>query len=120
VQKEIKYQKIALEWATYANNAFNTLNNNAQKALYWCKLHDVDTNVQVEMHILEQTMDWHEAIIDDVSDDNKKLIKLSAKQLGQDYSNKFNDLSVIDEKNALLGKYAQTLLLIDRFLANTF
>ena len=119
MQKGTKHQTIALEWATFANEAFNNLNNIAKRAIYWCKLHNINTNIQVEMHILEQTIDWHESLQNNLNDDeNKKSIKLQAKKLMHIYEDKFKNLSIEDESNNLLGQYAQTLLLVDRFLHN--
>lgn len=118
VKQDIKYQTLALEWATFANDAFNNLNNPAKRAIYWCNLHNINTNVQVEMHILEQTIDWHESLQDNSTDANIKNIKLEAKELMHIYADKFKYLSIEDESNNLLGQYAQTLLLLDRFLHN--
>ncbi len=118
VNYDINYQTIAIEWASFVNAGFNTLNNYADRASYWCKLHNINTDIQAEMHILEQTMSWYENLEADSGSDNRKLIKFQAKTLQNEFIEKFTQLSYMDTSNQLLGRYAQTLLLIDRFLAN--
>ena len=65
-------QRLAMQMATFANTAFQTLKNPIQRGLYICQLHGVDakleTNTAMPAAFLMKQMDWREKL-DDQSDD---------------------------------------------------
>src|SRR5687767_16015151 len=56
LESEIK----SIEISAKINLAFTTLNNAAMRAIYWCNLHNINTNVQAHIHIIQNIMNWHE------------------------------------------------------------
>ena len=65
-------QRLAMQMATFANTAFQTLKNPIQRGLYICQLHGVDakleTNTAMPAAFLMKQMDWREKL-DDQADD---------------------------------------------------
>jgi molecular chaperone HscB len=59
-------QRLAMQMATLANTAFQTLKNPIQRGLYLCQLHGVDarleTNTAMPTAFLMQQMEWRESL----------------------------------------------------------
>nr|WP_068322313.1 Fe-S protein assembly co-chaperone HscB [Polynucleobacter yangtzensis] len=59
-------QRIAMQMATLANTAFQTLKNPIQRGLYICQLHGVDakleTNTAMPAAFLMKQMEWRESL----------------------------------------------------------
>jgi len=57
-----------MQWATRANEAYQTLKNPQKRAQYMCELHGVDlqteSNTAMPMAFLMQQMEWREALGD--------------------------------------------------------
>ncbi len=65
-------QRLAMQMATFANTALQTLKNPIQRGLYICQLHGVDakleTNTAMPTAFLMKQMEWRESL-DDQADD---------------------------------------------------
>jgi molecular chaperone HscB len=65
-------QRLAMQMATFANTAFQTLKNPIQRGLYLCQLHDVDarleTNTAMPAAFLMKQMEWRENLEDQEDD----------------------------------------------------
>ncbi len=65
-------QRLAMQMATFANTAYQTLKNPIQRGLYLCQLHGVDakleTNTAMPAAFLMKQMEWRENL-DEQSDD---------------------------------------------------
>jgi molecular chaperone HscB len=65
-------QRLAMQMATLANTAFQTLKNPIQRGLYLCQLHGVDarleTNTAMPAAFLMQQMEWRENLEDQAQD----------------------------------------------------
>jgi molecular chaperone HscB len=61
-------KRVAMQWATRANEAYQTLKNPQKRAQYLCELHGVDlkteSNTAMPMDFLMQQMEWREALGD--------------------------------------------------------
>jgi molecular chaperone HscB len=61
-------KRVAMQWATRANEAYQTLRNPQKRAQYLCELHGVDlqteSNTAMPMDFLMQQMEWREALDD--------------------------------------------------------
>ncbi|MDO8439282.1 MAG: Fe-S protein assembly co-chaperone HscB [Telluria sp.] len=61
-------KRVAMQWATRANEAYQTLRNPQKRARYLCELHGVDlkteSNTAMPMEFLMQQMAWREALGD--------------------------------------------------------
>jgi molecular chaperone HscB len=65
-------QRLAMQMATLANTAFQTLKNPIQRGLYLCQLHGVDarleTNTAMPAAFLMKQMEWRESLEDQEED----------------------------------------------------
>ena len=65
-------QRLAMQMATFANTAFQTLKNPIQRGLYLCKLHGVDakleTNTAMPAAFLMKQMEWRERLDEQAED----------------------------------------------------
>lgn len=61
-------KRVAMQWATRANEAYQTLKNPLKRAAYLCELRGVDlqteTNTSMPRAFLMQQMEWREALED--------------------------------------------------------
>lgn len=61
-------KRVAMQWATRANEAFQTLKNPLKRAIYMCELNGVDlrieTHTAMPRDFLMQQMEWREALED--------------------------------------------------------
>lgn len=61
-------KRVAMQWATRANEAYQTLKNPLRRAIYLCELHGVDlgieSNTAMPPAFLMQQMAWREALED--------------------------------------------------------
>lgn len=61
-------KRVAMQWATRANEAYQTLKNPFKRAAYLCELHGVDlqaeSNTAMPREFLMQQMEWREALDD--------------------------------------------------------
>ena len=59
-------KRVAMQWATRANEAYQTLKNPQKRAQYLCELHGVDlqteSNTSMPMAFLMQQMEWREEL----------------------------------------------------------
>jgi molecular chaperone HscB len=59
-------KRVAMQWATRANEAYQTLKNPQKRAQYLCELNGVDlqteSNTAMPMAFLMQQMEWREAL----------------------------------------------------------
>jgi molecular chaperone HscB len=61
-------KRVAMQWATRANEAYQVLRDPARRAAYLCELHGVDlqteSNTAMPREFLFQQMEWREALDD--------------------------------------------------------
>lgn len=61
-------KRVAMQWATRANEAYKTLKNPFKRAAYLCELNGVDlqteSNTAMPVEFLMQQMEWREALAD--------------------------------------------------------
>ena len=61
-------KRVAMQWATRANEAYQTLKSPLKRATYLCELHGVDlqveSNTAMPRAFLMQQMEWREALED--------------------------------------------------------
>jgi molecular chaperone HscB len=59
-------KRVAMQWATRANEAYQTLKNPLKRARYLCELHGIDlqteSNTAMPMDFLMQQMEWRDAL----------------------------------------------------------
>ncbi|WP_370626025.1 Fe-S protein assembly co-chaperone HscB [Polynucleobacter sp. 71A-WALBACH] len=78
-------QRLAMQMATFANTAFQTLKNPVQRGLYLCQLHGVDarleTNTAMPAAFLMKQMEWRENLED--QDDDLGALEALAEEVDQ-------------------------------------
>ena len=79
-------QRIAMQWATRANEAYQTLKNALKRASYLCQLQGIDlqaeSNTAMPIKFLMQQMAWREQL-DEVRTDATALQQLEADISGE-------------------------------------
>ncbi|GGY32597.1 Fe-S protein assembly co-chaperone HscB [Pseudoduganella albidiflava] len=71
-------KRVAMQWATRANEAYQTLKNPQRRAQYLCELHGVDlqteSNTAMPMAFLMQQMEWREELAEARATRNAELL----------------------------------------------
>ena len=113
-------QRLAMQMATLANTAYQTLKNPIQRGLYLCQLHGVDakleTNTAMPAAFLMKQMGWREAL-DEQAEDLPGLESLMA-EVEQSKSNILAEITqAIDgAKNyPRAAELLRGLLFVDKF-----
>ncbi|WP_048812139.1 Fe-S protein assembly co-chaperone HscB [Polynucleobacter asymbioticus] len=113
-------QRLAMQMATLANTAFQTLKNPIQRGLYLCQLHGVDakleTNTAMPAAFLMKQMEWRENL-DEQAEDLPALESLMA-EVEQSKTDTLAEITqAIDgAKNYQRGaELLRGLLFIDKF-----
>ena len=113
-------QRIAMQMATLANTAFQTLKNPIQRGLYICQLHGVDakleTNTAMPAAFLMKQMEWRESL-DEQEEDLPALEALMAEVEESKAETLVEITQAIDgAKNyQLAAELLRGLLFIDKF-----
>ncbi|MBU3611420.1 Fe-S protein assembly co-chaperone HscB [Polynucleobacter sp. MG-27-Goln-C1] len=113
-------QRLAMQMATLANTAFQTLKNPIQRGLYLCQLHGVDarleTNTAMPAAFLMKQMEWRESLED--QDDDLGAMEALADEVDQSKRNTLVEITqAIDTaKNyERAAELLRGLLFIDKF-----
>jgi molecular chaperone HscB len=114
-------KRVAMQWATRANEAYQTLRNPMQRARYLCELHGVDlqteSNTAMPIDFLMQQMELREALGDArAAKDAEALDELDVQVRGEKKSRLAQVGKLLD-----LGDYTQAaqgvraLMFLDKF-----
>lgn len=113
-------QRLAMQMATLANTALQTLKNPIQRGLYLCQLHGVDprleTNTAMPAAFLMKQMEWRESLED--QDEDLGALEALAKEVDQ---SKRDTLAEITQAIDAAKNYERAaellrgLLFIDKF-----
>ncbi|MFS2003741.1 Fe-S protein assembly co-chaperone HscB [Duganella sp. CT11-25] len=78
-------KRVAMQWATRANEAYQTLKNPQKRAQYLCELNGVDlqteSNTSMPMAFLMQQMEWREELGDARAGKDSDALEALDKQL---------------------------------------
>ncbi len=91
-------KRLAAQWATRANEAYQTLKSPLNRGRYFLKIHGIDTeeesNTAMPLEFLMQQMEWREAVVEARAvKDESALDNLSA-QKNADEAALFNRLAI--------------------------
>jgi molecular chaperone HscB len=113
-------QRLAMQMATLANTAFQTLKHPVQRGLYLCQLHGVDakleTNTAMPAAFLMKQMDWRESL-DERAEDLPALEAMMA-EVEQSKADTLAEITqAIDGANNYVraAELLRGLLFIDKF-----
>lgn len=112
-------QRVAMQWATRANEAYQTLKNPLKRATYLCELHGVDlqaeSNTAMPAAFLMQQMEWREEL-DESRQDAKALDALEnnvAKARKQQLDQIAEQFAQLDYQHA--AKSIRQLMFLEKF-----
>ena len=78
-------KRVAMQWATRANEAYQTLKNPLKRATYLCELHGVDlqteSNTSMPRAFLMQQMEWREALDEAKSEKDLDALEILNQEL---------------------------------------
>ena len=89
-------KRVAMQWATRANEAYQTLKNPQKRAQYLCELNGVDlqteSNTAMPMAFLMQQMEWREALGEARGDKDVDALEALDRQLRNERKAKLLDI----------------------------
>jgi molecular chaperone HscB len=113
-------QRLAMQMATLANTAFQTIKNPVQRGLYICQLHGVDakleTNTAMPAAFLMKQMEWRESL--DEMADNLPALEALMVEVEQSKTDTLAEIaqSIDSAKNyQRAAELLRGLLFIDKF-----
>lgn len=81
-------KRVAMQWATRANEAYQTLKDSLKRAAYLCELHGIDlqteSNTSMPVAFLMQQMEWREALDDAASVQDVDTLRSSVRTAEQE------------------------------------
>jgi molecular chaperone HscB len=101
-------QRVALQWATRANEGFQTLKDALSRARYLCETHGVDLAVESNTHMpaefLMAQLNWREALEDAERDGDSLALEELNRDLADAYRRELADVEhLIDGKQDFKG-----------------
>jgi molecular chaperone HscB len=111
-------KRVAMQWATRANEAYQTLKNPQKRAQYMCELNGVDlqteSNTSMPMAFLMQQMEWREELGDArASKDGDALDKLLRNARKEQLAEIEQQISANDYAQAAQG--VRALMFLEKF-----
>ncbi len=113
-------QRLAMQMATLANTAFQTLKNPIQRGLYLCQLHGVDarleTNTAMPTAFLMQQMEWRESL--EEQEGKLNALEALADEVNRSKRKALSEIALVidSEKNyERAAELLRGLLFIDKF-----
>ncbi len=80
-------KRVAMQWATRANEAYQTLKSPLKRAIYLCELHSVDlgteSNTSMPMSFLMQQIEWRESLYEARASKNQSALEQLESELQQ-------------------------------------
>jgi molecular chaperone HscB len=113
-------QRLAMQMATYANTAFQTLKNPISRGLYICSLYGVnanlETNTAMPAAFLMKQMDWRESL--EEQEDDLLALETLANEVDASKKDALNELAQAIDKAQNYERASELLrglLFIDKF-----
>ncbi|MFZ3286937.1 MAG: Fe-S protein assembly co-chaperone HscB [Telluria sp.] len=114
-------KRVAMQWATRANEAYQTLRNPQKRAQYLCEQHGVDlkteSNTAMPMDFLMQQMEWRDALVEARAARDEAALEAIDTQLRQEREQRLvqvgRQLDADDYEQAAQG--VRALMFLDKF-----
>ncbi len=122
VQASDAEKRVAMQWATQANEAYQTLKDPIKRATYLCNLHGVDlqteSNTAMPAAFLMQQMEWREAFDDARHGSDTKAMMALEKELNLALKNQTAAAGVAISQNdfATAAQQIRACLFLEKFL----
>ena len=125
-------KRVAMQWATRANEGYKTLRSPLRRASYLCELNGIDlqieSNTAMPMAFLMQQMEWREALdaartkrdiaaLEQLDAELKKALQIALGEIGADFERHDYDsaglgvrkLMFLDKLNEEIARYYDAL-----------
>ena len=115
---------VAMQWATRANEAYQTLKKPLKRATYLCELQGVDleteSNTSMPAQFLMQQMEWREAFDDARQTNDLNALMRLEKELHQAQKEQLSLVGKsLDEKNyPAAAQQIRTCMFLEKFIAD--
>ena len=122
-------KRVAMQWATRANEAYKTLKNPLRRAAYLCELHGVDlgieSNTAMPPAFLMQQMEWRESLDEARSERDTARLEALEKALNEARHQAIARLGELLEQLQFseAGEQVRELMFVEKFgdeVASTF
>jgi molecular chaperone HscB len=113
-------KRVAMQWASRANDAYQTLKQPLKRAIYLLHLRDIDVqaenNTAMEPAFLMQQMEWRERIEDAAGSRNVAELEALGRELRDDARVRFDKLAALLDSRADQGaaEAVRQLMFIER------
>ncbi|MEJ0004645.1 MAG: Fe-S protein assembly co-chaperone HscB [Pararobbsia sp.] len=113
-------KRVAMQWASQANDAYRTLRQPLQRAIYLLHLRGIDVqaenNTAMEPAFLMQQMEWRERIEDAAGSRNVDELESLSRELRDDARARFEKLGALLDSHADQGaaEAVRQLMFIER------
>ena len=117
-------KRVAMQWATRANEAYQTLKKPLKRATYLCELQGVDleteSNTSMPAQFLMQQMEWREAFDDARQTNDLNALMRLEKELHQAQKEQLVLVGKsLDEKNyPAAAQQIRTCMFLEKFIAD--
>lgn len=114
-------KRVAMQWATRANEAYQTLKNPLKRAAYFCELNGVDlgieSNTAMPPAFLMQQMEWREALNDARAAKDIAALEQLENELGTQRGEQLTQLShlFLQEQFSEAGERVRQLMFVEKF-----
>jgi molecular chaperone HscB len=92
-------RRVALQWATKANEAYQTLKDPLSRARYLCESHGVDLGIESNTHMpaefLMAQMTWREALEDAEKNQDGHALEVLDRELSDAYRRGLDEVAVL-------------------------
>ena len=122
-------KRVAMQWATRANEAYKTLKNPLRRAAYLCELHGVDlgveSNTTMPPAFLMQQMEWRESLDEARSERDTLRLQALEQALNEARRQAIARIAELLEHSKFneAGEQVRELMFVEKFgdeVANTF
>jgi molecular chaperone HscB len=114
-------KRVAMQWATRANEAYQTLKSPLKRAAYLCELNGVDlgieSNTAMAPAFLMQQMEWREALDDARESRDLGALEALDRALRTERKRQLDDIARLldDGQHAQAGERVRQLMFVERF-----
>lgn len=124
VQASDAEKRVAMQWATRANEAYQTLKKPLKRATYLCELHGVDlqteSNTAMPAAFLMQQMEWREAFDDARQSGDQSALSALENELSAELKEQLADVGqALDQQNfAQAAQLIRACMFLEKFRAD--
>ncbi|MDY7573098.1 Fe-S protein assembly co-chaperone HscB [Actimicrobium sp. CCI2.3] len=116
-------KRVAMQWATRANEAYQTLRNPLKRAAYLCELNGIDLQVEsstaMPVAFLMQQMEWRESLDDVRSAHELAALERLDAEVRQAWTAQVKEIAILldDSNYAAAAQSVRELMFLDKFRA---